>query len=467
MNCFKKIACLVLSAVMLLGASGLTGCFNVDTTEKKKLVLETIEKIPEYIKAQDYESLREYLYSDNPKVREIFKLGEGVDDEETVAVRKEIAATMRSNVHEDTLEFSNLGQTAKIKVDFMVVDFNKFAENDRYCRDLDSMKEDIWAANSKAVIIYTFPMRFIFRDGKAIFENDELLEDLFEFASFDEVVFAGNLTEYLGDYTFVDSEDNTYKDTKEIRLEIDIDEKGQKFNWIYDYEVFYTGPIGSEESIFKDSCEEGKGLEKILIRHSTGKELDAGTYRIEVSYKGSSKDYSCRVEKTEKEDNLVTKNYQVPEGDTYELAGTDVSVNLLPGYSFVDGDSYLGKQLLSTTSGVHFIVAQNSYATTQEFMYDFTISSLGVESDKVLIDALTQSSKKIYEQSGAKISTKKEKIKIGSKEYNCVDFKIDKNNQNAHLRMIIIPDPKSYHIVAILGTSKDSVKTYTSMLKGS
>ena len=55
MNCFKKISCVLISAILLLGVSGLTGCVNIDTSAKKEMVMETISKIPEYIKTQDYD----------------------------------------------------------------------------------------------------------------------------------------------------------------------------------------------------------------------------------------------------------------------------------------------------------------------------------------------------------------------------------------------------------------------------
>ncbi|MBO4459696.1 MAG: hypothetical protein J5778_03465 [Clostridiales bacterium] len=466
MGILKKASCIILCVVYVLGLSGLTGCVNIDTSAKKEMVMETISKIPEYIKTQDYDSLREYMYSDNEKVREIFKLGEGVDDEETVAVRKAIASTMRSNVHEDTLESSNLGQSAKIKVDFMVVDFNKFTENNRYCRDIDSMKEDIAAANSKAVIIYTFPMRFIFRDGKAILENDELLEDLFEFASYDEIVFAGNLTEYLGDYTFVDSTEDTYKDSKEIRLEIDISEKGQHFNWIYDYEVFYTGPLGKEESIFTESCEEGKGLEKLLIRYSTGKELEAGTYRIAVSYKGEQKDYVCKVETTDKNEEKVPSGYKCPEGDSIELSGSNVTVKIPSGYSFLDSKSYLASTILNSSSRnyVEFIVASDDQIYGDEFMYNLSMPAAGIGSDSEILDTLVKSSKELYKQYGAKVSTKKGKTTIGSRDYKSCDLKMAVGTSTSHIRIIVVPGIVNYNLLVIFVQNKDSLKTYTSML---
>lgn len=466
MGIFKKASCIILCAVYVLGMSGLTGCVNIDTSAKKEMVMETISKIPEYIKTQDYDSLREYMYSDNEKVREIFKLGEGVDDEETVAVRKAIASTMRSNVHEDTLEFSNLGQSAKIKVDFMVVDFNKFTENNRYCRDIDSMKEDIAAANSKAVIIYTFPMRFIFRDGKAILENDELLEDLFEFASYDEIVFAGNLIDYLGDYTFVDSTEDTYQDPKEIRLEIDINEKGQHFNWIYDYEVFFTDPLGRKISLISESCEEGKGLEKILIRYSTGKELEAGTYRIAVSYKGEQKDYICTVLTTDENEKKTPSNYKCPTGDSIELSGSDVTVKLPAGYFFLNSDSYLAATILRNKNSeyIEFIVADDDGIYGDEFMYNISLPAIGLSSDTEILNTLVKSSEEIYSQTGGKVSSKKGKIKVGSKEYKSCDIKTVMGTNTAYIRVIVIPGAFNYNILFIFAQSKDSLKTYTSML---
>ena len=468
MKIIKRITSLLLCTVYVAGILGLTGCSSINRAEQTMQVSDSCKVICESVKNLDYDTFSEYIYEDSPKLKEFFKLGEGQDDKDTVAVRKAIASTLRSRVHEDTLKFATFGNVATVNVDFMLVDYKRFAETNKFYRDVTSMEESLKEYDLfKYTMIYTMPMRFVWKDGKALLDNAELLEQIFAFADFDEIVFADNLTRYLKDYSFKDSEDGTYTSPDKITLEIGLDEKGSRFDWIYDYEVAYTPLIGGEETVFTDSDETKRGSESIVINYSTGKTLDPGSYRISIKYDGQQADYSCNV-KAKEEDYTEGGVFSCPEGKTYNLKQTKVSVNLKDDYFFVSADSSLGKDLLNTygKSRVEFIASYDDGDYASEFMYCLIFSGFGIRSDEEVIKALCEGRQKGYEQMGCKTKIKRSDLKIGNKSYKSADFEVTYNGSKSYLRMIVVPNPLNYHVVAIYAQSKDEVKTFTSMLKG-
>lgn len=470
MEHLKKIAAAAICAVYMLG---LTGCTLTGTKEQKIQVMDSVSKIEESVKALDYDSLSHYIYKDDDKLREQFKLGEGIDDDKTVAVRKAIASTIRTNAHEDTLEFSGYGRFATVKVDLMVVDYEKFIRDNKYQTDVESMTENIKNFDLlKGVNIYKIPMRFLFKDGKALWENPELLEEIFVFADFDEIVFADNLTSYLTDYTFIDAEDDTYTAPKKVLLEVGIDEKGQQFDWSYEYDVSYSEITGAEEVLYESKDSVGHGAEKIQINYSTGKVLKAGTYRITIKRDGQEKSYTCKV--MDKVDDPTEGGvFRCPDTNPYMIKTSGVKVDLPDGYFFVNGDSSLGNDLLNGygKKTLEFIVSDDDGVKSDEFMYCLSLfipdySGGGTKvTDEQLLDLLIDGRKALYKKAGIKVSVKKNKTGISGKNYRSAEFKMTENGHSAYMRIIMIPDGSTTHAVVIFTQTADSMKTYISMLK--
>ena len=466
----NKIAATLMCAIYMFG---LTGCTFGNTKEQKIQVMDSVSKIEESIKALDYESLSHYIYEDVDKLREQFKLGEGIDDDRTVEVRKAIASTIRTNAHEDTLEFTGYGKFATINVDLMVVDYEKFARDNKFQTDVESMKENVKNFDLlKSVNIYKIPMRFIFKNGRALWENPELLEQIFVFADYDEIVFADNLTTYLKDYTFVDSEDDTYTAPKKILLEVALDSKGQQFDWTYGYEVSYSGLPGNEEVIYESEDSVGHGAELIQINYSTGKTLKAGTYRITIKRDGQEKSYTCKVA-DKIEDPTEGGVFRCPDTNPYVIKTTGVKVDLPQGYFFVNGGSSLGNDLLNAFGNktLEFIISDDDGDMSNEFMYclslyvpDYSGQGNNVTDDQ-LLDLLIEGRKDIYNRSNIKVSVKKKKISISGKDYRSADFKITEKGHSAYMRIIMLPDGSTFHAVIVFTQTEEAMKTYTSMLK--
>ena len=470
MERFKRTVCLIICTIFILN---LAGCAVRNNEERKAMVLNSCEKITEYVTSQDYSSLSAYLYEDNEKLRDRFTLGEGRDDEETVAVRKAIAATMRSQILNDTIEFSGyLDRFATIKVKFMIVDYQGFAKNNKYYRNVGALEEAVNKYDLlQYVLIYTLPMRFVFKDGKAVWENSEMLENIFDFAEFDEIVMADNLTKYLTGYTFVDAENDTYTEPKKISLEIALDEKGSRFDWVYDYEVRYKGTLGEEEVLAEDSGEAGRGSESILINYATSKVLKAGTYSIVLKYDGEQTEYTCNV--VDKPEDLSEGVFRCPDGKSYNIKLSDVKVELPDGYFFVDAKSSLGNDILKTfgKDQVEFIVSDDDGDFSFEFLYCLTVffADYAHSGDKVtdeqIRDYMTEARKELYETMGYKTTVKKDKIKIGGRNYKSSDIKLTGGGMTSYLRFIVIPTDVDFHVVTIYAQTEKALKTYTSMLK--
>lgn len=465
MDYLKKITCTLLCTIYAVGILGLTGCQDAASAEKKRMVLDSAANVSELVKSRDYNSLSAYLFEDNENLKKAFKLGEGVDDEKTVAVRRAISYTLRYEIKEETLDYSFFGQVGTVNVEFKLVDYEKFAkENDSY-RDVEYMEKKISEYSNKQIMIYTMPMRFVFRDGKAVLENTELLEQLYSFSTFDGIVFAENLTKYLGNYTFVGSEDGVYNNPDSLTLEIELDEKGQKYDWKYDYEVAYTGTVGGEKVIFTGTDETIRGSEKILIRYSSNQSLEDGTYRISILYGGEKADYECKAEG-------IVKRYSdadafvCPSGDTLKLSLSKITVKLPEGYFFVDEGTPLGDKIIESfgRSIVEFIVSDDDSEKSQEYLFSVYAADYNQTTEDQVIDYFADTRKTMFKNSGASITSKKGKIKIGKKKYKYSDLWIEKDGNKEFLRLILSSTKTGYHLIMIMAKSEKSLKKYTSML---
>ena len=465
MTYFKKITCLALCFIYTLGVLGLTGCQSVNTEASKTLVKESVSKITEAVRDRDYESLSAYLYEEDDDLRKAFKLGEGIDDENTVAVRKAIASTFAYLVHEETLQYSFFNKIATVNVNFMVVDYEKFAESNVYYRNVEHLEESLTDYNNKNQLIYTLPMRFVIKDGKALLENTELLEQFFAFADFDKIVFGESLINYLGDHTFVDSEDGVYDNPDSLTLKIDLKEDGRKFDWKYDYEVAYTGEIGGEEVLFTKSDETKHGSESIQIRYSSNTRLESGRYRITILYGGDKTDYECTVEMPDKRYS-GSDSFICPKGDTLSLLPSDIVIKTPEGYHFVDEGTSLGDEIIDTYGRniTEFIVSDDDSDKSKEFMYGVYASDFNHTTEDQVIDYFASLREYAYKQSGAEVKTKKGKIKIGRKKYKMCDLKAKQKDVTITVRLRLVPAPNGYHLIFIIARSDKALKTYTSML---
>ncbi|MCR4670568.1 MAG: hypothetical protein K5643_05180 [Saccharofermentans sp.] len=466
MNHLKKFTCAMLCAVYALGITGLTGCQSANMDDTKPQILESISKVADCVKDRDYSSLSAYLYEDNDNLREKFDLGEGKDDEKTVAVRKAIASTIRHNIKTETLTYSFFNKVGTVSVDFMLVDYEKFAENNIYYGSVESMEKSLKDFDRKFIMVCTVPLRFVFNDDKAVLENSEILEQVYSFYDFDKIVFGDNLLEHLSDPTFVDSKDGVYTDPDSITLELKLDEKGQKFDWKYDYEVAHTGKDGAEEVLYTASEEVGAGSETIRIRYSSSKEMEKGSYRISVFFGDKQSDYECKVEHSPK-DPQPGEYFRCPEGDSLQLANSDISVKVYGKYFFVADNSSLGEDILATygKSMLEFIVSDDDGDESNEYLFSLYSSNYGNESVKEVIDYFAKTRKESYEGIGDKVKTKKGKVKIGKKEYQYCDATITRGKHSVINRLIVVPVKNGFHLVMVIARSEDSVKTYTSMLK--
>ena len=417
----KKLIAATLCASMALSVCSCSKKFEGN-------VLDAADELGKNIVARNYKKIEKMASEGDEDLESLMELSSEAGEENNEALEK-IASTLTYEVDEDSFEGDFMGKEGSIDVVFTYVDYEEALVDVELFEGIESFEALIDDCDDTVEVKITF--EFENDGGSPVCTNIDEIEKLFPYAE-EEFNFALPRTEYLGELTFLgdsySAATNEYCDTHIISCEIPISEEGLALDWEYYYEISTGGT-----TYYTSSEMEPLDGKIIVDYYEMSFYIDDGEYTVTVYTADGTLLASASVTVTHTEVTptptpespnsgslYLGEDFVCPEGDSYQLPDTDLTVTLPAGFTFRDeSDPYLFTILDGNYSIQRNLVvfAYNSLTGTANYIYTNYGKTYDSADDQADLQAATDMIAESMESQGYTTETYTQDVTVGDRTF--------------------------------------------------